>query len=280
MKLHAGRTRAAAKIFGRTLFVAALLLEPLACSRSDIMPEEKGLTGKAKRLSGLLDSMKGGENAKTTIVSLQGWAVLQKSALSDISKNTDLEKSRGSFHSFLESDAPLEEKYYVVEAFVSKYKKDALSDFFKTTQSVFGSEDYKTGMPPPTAGKYTYMQALAHGFAQFGNEGFREAVSLVLSDEEKASKFGVPEHSLASLVSLMTCFEFTKSKRPPAQELDILSATSTLIEFMRDSKTSYNHKGPLLNMLKIINPGELNGLSNDPSLDSATKSIIRNMLKR
>ncbi len=247
MKQFSARAKGAAALVAIGAFTTTLLVEPISCSRRDDMQSFGSVAVKEK-------------------------APTQKEVLDKIQNARNIAQVSSVVFGFLKEDAPKEQKYSVVDSFSAKFKEDALREFFRNAHVDFGFEfnggieKFKVEEP----GKISYMQALTHGFFDFGDAGLRYVVTLI-SVQPDPSPFAIfkdRDSPLTAQIGLMVCAKLKKYEK-----MDAKAAVEYITPYLSKKDITDTAKKSLLGLLGMIDPASLDAIAKNPSIDPYLKEI-------
>lgn len=206
-------------------------------------------------------------------------------------RDMDMEKASPAVFGFLQSNATLEQKISIVDAFMFKYSQSdpdfvtgnpALDKLYHHAFVAFGTDfrgslsDLKKNSPE----KETYMRALAHGFAKCGEAGFKLAIDMASQMDLMRPTFhsrGFPdkEVSLAAPFSTMVCSELVRSN-----SLEIPMAVEYITEKLRDDSLSLYTHAHLVALMAKIDPASPAAPLGDPLINENAKAVLVSSIKR
>lgn len=206
-------------------------------------------------------------------------------------RDKDIEGASPLVFEFLQSSATLEQKITIVDAFVFQYSQSdpsfatgnpALDKLYHHAFVAFGTDfrrslsDLKKNSP----GEETYMRALAHGFAKYGEAGFKLAIDMASQMDLMRPTFhsrDLPSQdvSLAAPFSTMVCSALVRSN-----SLEIPMAVEYITEKLRDDTLPLHTHAHLLALMAKIDPASLAVSLGDPKINENAKAIMVSAIKR
>ncbi|MBD3398374.1 hypothetical protein GF412_04115 [Candidatus Micrarchaeota archaeon] len=273
---------AAKRALFKARFLLAAPLLSLSFATCDTMPEKKiAMPDAAKE-----------ERAKGPGVAVAG-AQSSREALHAI-RDMEMGQSSDIVFGFLKSNAPLQEKTAVVDAFLYKYgetpsgpeeRNPALDELAHQASVTFGTSFFGSleSLKKDSPELLSYMQALAYGFAKCGQDGFERAVDMVSAMDLVKPGFFVPgfsdrKTSLAAPFADMVCGSLRTSK-----SFDREAGIDYISEKLHDAEVSPHTRAALINLAKLVQPESLPGMLRDAKIDDNAKyqvaAGIRNLLR-
>ena len=206
-------------------------------------------------------------------------------------RDMDMERASPLVFEFLQSNATLEQKINIVDAFVFQYSQSdpsfatgnpALDKLYHHAFVAFGTDfrrslgDLRKNSPE----KETYMRALAHGFAKCGETGFKLAIDMASQMDLMRPTFhsqdpSSPDVSLAAPFSTMVCSALVRSK-----SLEIPMAVEYITGKLRDDGLSLHTHAHLISLMARIDPASLAASLADPEINVNAKAIVVSSIKR